>query len=53
MYSKLFVSLDKIASFVKSVELNTSGTHTFGAGGKGYFRAMGLEFFFHFTCFIV
>ena len=32
-----FVLLDKIATFVKSVQLNTSGTHTFGASGKGLF----------------
>ena len=46
-----FVSLDKIVSFVKSVQLNTSGTHTFGAGGKGLFSCNVLGVFFPFHVF--
>jgi hypothetical protein len=41
-----FVSPDKIAIFVKSVKLNNSGTHTFDAGGKGFFSCNVFGVFF-------
>ena len=57
MYTKLFSIAQQDSKLCEICIVKytcTSGTHTFGAGGKGLFscNVFGV-FFFHFTCFIV